>query len=61
MTSAATRNFVRHAGDHDVDWLLEQERKADERQEALLARQEALRESNPELAALVEKKVGRRR
>lgn len=61
MTSPATRMHVRHSGDHDVDWLLEQERKDDERREALEARQAALRESDPELAAWVATKGNRRR
>lgn len=54
MTSPATRSYVRHCGDHDVDWLLEQEAKADARREALLERQAEFRAKHPELAAAIE-------
>jgi len=56
-----TRTYVRHAGDHDAEWLAERDRKAAERRAELEARQAALRESNPGLAAAAEKMMDRRR
>lgn len=61
MTSAATRNFVQHAGDVPADVLAKREADKEARRAELDARQSALRETNPELAAWIEKKVGRRR
>jgi hypothetical protein len=59
--STTTRNYVRHAGDHSPEWLALRDERVAERQAELDARQAALRESDPELAAAVEAKMRRRR
>lgn len=57
MNSPATRTYVRHAGDFSAEELAERDRIEAEHQAELAARQAALAESNPELAAWVAKKV----
>lgn len=59
MTST-TRSYVRHAGDQNYDVLAERDRKIAERRAELDAHQAELRESDPELAAIVESKMRRR-
>lgn len=60
MSTSATRNYVRHCGDVNPDVIEERERQADERREALLARQEAFRAMHPELAKQIEERMNKR-
>lgn len=61
MSTPATRNYVRHAGDVDPDILARREAAKEARRAELDARQAALRESDPELAAWAERTANRRR
>lgn len=60
MSTSAIRNYVRHAGDN-AEFYAERDRKVEARRVELEARQAALRESNPELAAAAAASAGRRR
>lgn len=57
MTTAATRMYLRHAGDESTEVLSERDRKAAARQEALAARIAA---TDPELAEWADKRSRRR-
>ena len=57
MATPGTRIAVRHSGDIDTDWLLEHERREDERREALEARIAA---TDPALVAMATAAVNRR-
>lgn len=60
MTST-TRTYVRHAGDHDAEWMAERDRQAYERHAELEARIAAQREAHSDIVAAAEAKMLRRR
>lgn len=59
--TTASRISVRHAGDHDTEWLAERDRKVAKRQAELEARIAARREEDPESVAAAERHMRRRR
>lgn len=59
MTST-TRISVRHAGDHDAEWLAERDRKDAARRSELEARMAASRKADPALAERVDAIMRRR-